>query len=120
MSNRVENIDKHKAVLPSPRPYQGETSASTPMREEIFSDGGVDLIEVAQQAQTTQIVRAEYHTALLLTVDGAGLVKENELAQQLPHREVQRLSRTLERLGCQPARQYVNGKRTRVWKFPDV
>ena len=39
------------------------------MREEIFSDGGVDLIEVAQQAQATQIARAEYHTALLLTVD---------------------------------------------------
>ena len=61
----------------------------------------------------------EPYFTLAQCAQGCGILRQGESAQRLPQKEMRRLTRALERFGCEPGRTRIDGTLTRVWFYPD-
>ena len=62
--------------------------------------------------------REPYFT-LAQCAQGCGILRQGESPQSTPTKQVRRLTRVLERFGCESGRTRINGTQTRVWFYPD-
>ena len=62
--------------------------------------------------------REPYFT-LAQCAQGCGVPRQGESPQSTPTKQVRRLTRVLERFGCESGRTRINGTQTRVWFYPD-